>query len=71
MVFDIEVQFCSFLERHFDDQFFRGDLKVGLTYLFNIKRMYNKSIDDYLSRFRQMKSSCLMPILKVEVVKVV
>lgn len=57
------------LEMSFHDQFFMGDLKVTLTDLFNVKRAYNESIDDYLSRFRQMKSMCFTPILEIKVVK--
>ena len=41
------------LERLFHEQFFRGEMKVSITDLFNIKRMVNESVDDYLNRFRQ------------------
>lgn len=40
-----------------------------MTDLFNVKRAYNESIDDYLTRFRQMKSRCFTPISEMEVVK--
>ncbi|XP_027337099.1 uncharacterized protein LOC113850751 [Abrus precatorius] len=39
------------LERRFHEQFFRGEAKVSLMDLVNIKRIHHESIDDYLSRF--------------------
>lgn len=47
------------LKRSFHDQFFKGDMKVGLIDLFIIRRMYNKSIDDYLVRFTQWRIGVL------------
>ena len=45
-------------------------MKVSITDLFNIKRMVNESVDDYLNRFRQMKSRCFTPIPEHEIVKI-
>ncbi|XP_016164136.1 uncharacterized protein LOC107606608 [Arachis ipaensis] len=57
------------LERNFHDQFFRGELKVSLTYLFSVKRAEGESIDTYLARFRNMRNKCFTPIPEAEVVK--
>ena len=50
------------LERTFHEQFFRGETKVNLMDLMNVKRHPDESIDDYLSRFRQMKAKCFTQI---------
>ncbi|XP_027337413.1 uncharacterized protein LOC113851132 [Abrus precatorius] len=58
------------LERRFHEQFFRGEAKVSLMDLVNIKRIHNESIDNYLSRFRQMRSRCFTQIPEYELVQV-
>lgn len=73
LVLHFEAQLNTFLEsvgEKFHDQIFKGDLKVGLTDLFSIKWMNNESVDDYLTRFRQMGSRCFTPIPEVEIVKI-
>lgn len=50
------------LEKNFYEKFFRGETKVSLVDSVSIKRQANKSIDDYLNRFRQMKAKCLTQV---------
>nr|KYP64189.1 hypothetical protein KK1_018779 [Cajanus cajan] len=59
------------LERSFHDHFFRGEMKVSIVDLMNVKRQHNESLDDYLNRFRQLKSRCYTNILEHELVKIV
>lgn len=42
------------LERMFHEQFFKGEIKVSLINLMNVKRCNVESIDDYLNGFRQL-----------------
>ncbi|RDX82926.1 hypothetical protein CR513_36223, partial [Mucuna pruriens] len=55
--------FPSFLT---ESDFTSGETKVSMVDLINIKRFNTKSIDDYLNRFRKMKSRCYKQILKHE-----
>lgn len=50
------------LERMFHKQFFRGETKVSLIDLMNVKRYNVKFIDNYLNRFRQLKVRCFTQI---------
>ena len=59
------------LERSFHEQFFPSKMRVSLTDLFSIKRYPRELIDDYIVRFRHMKSRCFTPIPEVEMVKIV
>ncbi|XP_050896599.1 uncharacterized protein LOC127103376 [Lathyrus oleraceus] len=44
------------LERLFHEQFYMGQTKISLKELASIKRKFTESIDDYLNRFRLLKS---------------
>ena len=59
------------LERQFHEQFYRGEVRIAIAELSSIKREQNESIDDYLTRFRKLKSRCTTPIPEVELVKMV
>lgn len=52
------IQTWAQLERNFHEQFYRGDTKIKLIDLANIKRLCNELVDDYLNRFRQMRAQC-------------
>ncbi|XP_057443909.1 uncharacterized protein LOC130736074 [Lotus japonicus] len=56
------------LERIFHEQFFRGECKVSLKDLANVKRRNAESIDDYLNRFRMLKSRCFTHVPEHELV---
>ncbi|XP_057452179.1 uncharacterized protein LOC130743999 [Lotus japonicus] len=57
------------LERVFHEQFFRGESKVSLKELASVKRKFKETIDDYLNRFRQMKSKCFTQVPEHELVE--
>ena len=57
------------LERSFHDQFFRGEMKVSLTDLFDIQKFNGETIDDYLARFKNLKNKCYTPVPEAKVVK--
>ncbi|XP_050918463.1 uncharacterized protein LOC127135881 [Lathyrus oleraceus] len=46
------------LERLFHEQFYMGQTKISLKELASIKRKFIEPIDDYLNRFRLLKSRC-------------
>ncbi|XP_050877009.1 uncharacterized protein LOC127080750 [Lathyrus oleraceus] len=46
------------LERLFHEQFYMGQTKISLKELASIKRKFTEPIDDYLNRFRLLKSRC-------------
>ncbi|XP_057426243.1 uncharacterized protein LOC130719648 [Lotus japonicus] len=56
------------LERIFHEQFFRGECKVSLKDLASVKRKNAESIDDYLNRFRMLKSRCFTHVPEHELV---
>lgn len=58
----------SQLERAFHEKFYMGQLKINLKELVNVRRKTVESIDDYLNRFKIMKSRCLTQVLENELV---
>jgi len=46
----------------FHEQFFRGEEKVRLIDMMNLKRYNVELIDDYLNRFTQLKARCFTQI---------
>nr|KYP38616.1 Retrovirus-related Pol polyprotein from transposon opus [Cajanus cajan] len=58
------------LEGNFHEHFFRGETKVTIVDLMNIKRQNHETLDDYLNRFRQLKSRCYTNIPEHELVKI-
>ncbi|XP_058763506.1 uncharacterized protein LOC131636945 [Vicia villosa] len=46
------------LERLIHEQFYMGQAKISLKELSSIKRKFTEPIDDYLNRFRLLKSRC-------------
>ena len=74
MVYHFTTQFDTYLEsvrKNFPWTVLRGETKVNLTDLMNVKRHHDESIDDYLSRFRQMKARCFTQIPEHELVQMV
>jgi hypothetical protein len=65
----ISIRLWVQLETQFHDQFYRGEVSIAIADLSSIKSYLNESIDDYLSRFRKLKSRCPTPIPEVELVK--
>ena len=59
------------LERVFHEHSFRGETKVSLIDLTTTKCFSSETIEDYLNRFRQMKSHCYTQIPKHELVRMV
>ena len=57
------------MENAFHEQFFRGETKASVMDLAKIQRFSNESIDNYISRFRQMKARCLTLIPEYELVQ--
>ena len=53
----------------FNEHFFRGETKVSLIDLEITKCFNSETIEDYLNRFRQMKSRCFTQILEHELVR--
>ena len=53
----------------FHENLFRGETKVSLINLATTKHFNNETIEDYLNRFRQMKSRCFTQILEHELVR--
>nr|KYP70906.1 hypothetical protein KK1_010146 [Cajanus cajan] len=58
------------LEGSFHEHFFREETKVSIVDLMNIKRQSNETLDDYLNRFRQLKSRCYTNIPEHELVRI-
>ena len=59
------------LKRVFHEHFFRGEIMVGLIDLTTTKCFNSETIEDYLNRFRQMKSQCYTQIPEHELVRMV
>ncbi|XP_050914626.1 uncharacterized protein LOC127129500 [Lathyrus oleraceus] len=57
------------LERLFHEQFYMGQTKISLKELASIKRKFTEPIDDYLNRFRLLKSRCFTVVPKHELVE--
>ncbi|XP_058758287.1 uncharacterized protein LOC131631508 [Vicia villosa] len=57
------------LERLFHEQFYMGQTKISLKELASIKRKFTEPIDDYLNRFRLMKSRCFTVVPEHELVE--
>ena len=53
----------------FHEHFFRGETKVSLIDFATTKCFSSETINDYLNRFRQMKSCCYIQILEYELVR--
>nr|KYP38879.1 Pro-Pol polyprotein [Cajanus cajan] len=58
------------LEGSFHEHFFREETKVSIVDLMNIKRQNHETLDDYLNRFRQLKSRCYTNIPEHELVRI-
>ncbi|XP_050918982.1 uncharacterized protein LOC127136477 [Lathyrus oleraceus] len=67
----ISIHTWNQLERMFHEQFYMGQTKISLKELTSIKRKFTKSIDDYLNRFRLLKSRCFMQVPEHELVEMV
>ncbi|CAJ2657404.1 unnamed protein product [Trifolium pratense] len=57
------------LERIFHEQFYMGQTKISLKELASVKRNNQESIDDYLNRFRLLKSRCFTQVPEHELVE--
>ena len=57
------------LERLFHEQFYMGQSKISLKELASIKRKFTEPIDDYLNRFRLLKSRCFTVVPEHELVE--
>ncbi|XP_050909448.1 uncharacterized protein LOC127123255 [Lathyrus oleraceus] len=57
------------LERLFHEQFYMGQTKISLKELSSIKRKFTEPIDDYLNRFRLLKSRCFTIVPEHELVE--
>ncbi|XP_050900808.1 uncharacterized protein LOC127107558 [Lathyrus oleraceus] len=57
------------LERLFHEQFYMGQTKISLKELASIKRKFTEPIDDYLNRFRLLKSRCFTVVPEHELVE--
>ncbi|XP_050875734.1 uncharacterized protein LOC127079396 [Lathyrus oleraceus] len=57
------------LERLFHEQFYMGQTKISLKELASIKRKITEPIDDYLNRFRLLKSRCFTIVPKHKLVE--
>ncbi|CAJ2651306.1 uncharacterized protein LOC123896153 [Trifolium pratense] len=57
------------LERVFHEQFYMGQTKISLKELASVKRKNQESIDDYLNRFRLLKSRCFTQVPEHELVE--
>ncbi|CAJ2657252.1 unnamed protein product [Trifolium pratense] len=57
------------LERTFHEQFYMGQTKISLKELASVKRKNQESIDDYLNRFRLLKSRCFTQVPEHELVE--
>ncbi|XP_050890075.1 uncharacterized protein LOC127095425 [Lathyrus oleraceus] len=57
------------LERLFHEQFYMGQTKISLKELASIKRKFTEPIDDYLNRFRLLKSICFTVVPEHELVE--
>ncbi|XP_050902315.1 uncharacterized protein LOC127112536 [Lathyrus oleraceus] len=57
------------LERLFHEQFYMSQTKISLKELASIKRKFTELIDDYLNRFRLLKSRCFTVVPEHELVE--
>ena len=57
------------LEKLFHERFFEGHSKTSLVELSNIKRRFAETIDDYLNKFRSLKSRCFTQVPEPELVQ--
>ncbi|XP_050875960.1 uncharacterized protein LOC127079622 [Lathyrus oleraceus] len=57
------------LERLFYEQLYMGQTKISLKELANIKRKFTEPINDYLNRFRLLKSRCFTIVPEHELVE--
>src|SRR4051812_17628427 len=58
----------AYLERLFHEQFYMGQTKISLKELASVKRKFTETIDDYLNRFRLLKSRCFTTVAEHELV---
>nr|KYP53627.1 Retrovirus-related Pol polyprotein from transposon opus [Cajanus cajan] len=58
------------LESSFHEHFFKEETKVSIVDLMNVKRQSHETLDDYLNRFRQLKSRCYTNVPEHELVKI-
>ena len=59
----------TLLERLFHEQFYMGQSKISLKELASVKRKFTEPIDDYLNRFRLLKSRCFTVVPEHELVE--
>src|SRR4051812_15229145 len=59
----------SHLKRMFHEQFYMGQIKISLEELASIKRKFIEPLDDYLNRFRLLKSRCFTVVPEHELVE--
>src|ERR1044072_5361366 len=59
----------TLLERLFHEQFYMGQSKISLKELASVKRKFTEPIDEYLNRFRLLKSRCSTVFPKHELVE--
>src|SRR3954467_10853353 len=59
----------AYLERLFHEQFYMGQTKISLKELASVKRKFTETIDDYLNRFRLLKSRCFTTVPEHELVE--
>ncbi|XP_058774719.1 uncharacterized protein LOC131648991 [Vicia villosa] len=57
-----------YLEKLFHEQFYMGQTKISLKELASIKRKFTEPIDDYLNRFRLLKSRCFTIVPEHELI---
>ncbi|XP_050874913.1 uncharacterized protein LOC127078509 [Lathyrus oleraceus] len=57
------------LERMFHEQFYMGKTKISLKELASVRRKFTEPIDDYLNRFRLLKSRCFTQVPEHELVE--
>ncbi|XP_015970790.1 uncharacterized protein LOC107494248 [Arachis duranensis] len=58
------------LETAFHAQFYRGEINVAVTNLIALKREDGETIDDYLIRFKNVRSRCYVTLPESEIVKI-
>ena len=63
------VHSWSQLESLFHEKFYKGKVRIAIIDLANVRRKFGESIDNYLIRFRQLKSRCSTPIPEIELIK--
>ena len=59
----------SQLEKAFHEQFYMGQSKISLKELATVRSKTTESIDDYLNRFRLLKSRCCTQVTEHELVE--